>query len=230
MKQFSIIIPVYNESLNIETLYREITKSISNNLNYEVIFVDDASTDDTNNVLKRLSKNKNVISIKHKVNLGQSRSIQTGIVLANYKTIVTIDGDGQNNPKDIDKLLTLYFNSDYKLVGGIRYKRKDNLIKIISSRFANFVRTLVLKDNCKDTGCSLKVLDRDIFLLFPFFDGIHRFLPALFKGFGYNTKFVLVDHRPRLKGISKYGTLDRLYKGVLDLVRVKIIIYKKNKL
>ena len=101
-------------------------------------------------------------------------------------------------------------------------------IKLISSNIANQIRSLILKDDCVDTGCSLKVFDKEIFLSFPFFDGLHRFLPALFKGFGKNTLFINVDHRPRISGISKYGTFDRLYKGILDIIRVKKII-RNNK-
>ena len=116
------------------------------------------------------------------------------------------------------------------LVGGIRNKRKDNLIKIISSKIANTIRSKILKDRCEDTGCSLKVFDKSIFLQFPFFDGIHRFLPALFAGYGYKTLFIAVDHRPRISGYSKYKIVDRLYRGIIDIIRVKKIIREhKNK-
>ena len=141
-----------------------------------------------------------------------------------------MDGDGQNNPKDIPKLLEIYFSSkDFTLVSGIRIKRKDSLIKIISSRVANLIRSYILEDKCPDTGCSLKIFQKNIFLDFPYFDGIHRFLPALFNGYGQKIRFIPVDHRSRVKGISKYGIFDRLFKGVYDLFRVKKIIrhYKK---
>ena len=105
----------------------------------------------------------------------------------------------------------------------------DSYIKILSSKIANLVRSSILNDDCPDTGCSLKVFDRDIFLELPYFDSIHRFIPALFKGYGCKTVFKTVDHRPRLSGKSKYGTLDRLFKGIFDLVRVKIIIYRFKK-
>ena len=127
-------------------------------------------------------------------------------------------------------LLDKYFSDDNLfLIGGIRVKRKDNLIKIYSSFFANLIRSFILDDGCKDTGCSLKVFDRDIFLSFPFFSGIHRFLPALFKGYGYKTSFLNVSHRPRIRGKSNYGTFDRLYRGIIDIVKVKRILVKKNK-
>ena len=134
----------------------------------------------------------------------------------------------QNNPNDIPSLINLYNSDSFKLVGGIRKKRKDNLTKIISSYLANKIRSFILKDDCKDTGCSLKIFDKDIFLKFPYFDGLHRFLPALFKGYGYKTSFIEVDHRKRYKGISKYGTLSRLIWGVRDIFKVLNII-KNNK-
>ena len=141
-----------------------------------------------------------------------------------------MDGDGQNNPKDINKLIKLYFSDlNLSLVGGIRKKRRDTFVKIYSSKIANFVRSKILNDDCIDTGCSLKIFKKDVFLTFPFFNGIHRFLPALFKGYGKKTFFVDVDHRPRNIGISKYGTFDRLFKGVIDIFRVLIILYKYNK-
>ena len=157
--------------------------------------------------------------------MGQSFSLFRGVKESKYSVIVSIDGDGQNNPIDIVKLLTLYNSSEnLKLVGGIRQKRKDSIIKIISSKIANNVRSFILNDECPDTGCSLKVFDKQVFLSFPFFSGIHRFLPALFKSFGYNTEFINVDHRKRSAGKSKYGIFDRLLKGIIDIFKVIIII------
>ena len=147
--------------------------------------------------------------------------------MAKYENIITIDADCQNNPMDINKLINMYEKNNFKLIGGIRTKRKDNKIKIYSSIIANFVRRILLNDNCKDTGCSLKVFEKKIFLKFPYFEGMHRFLPALFKGFGYDTKFIGVDHRERKFGKSKYGTFKRLLKGIRDILIVKKIISKK---
>ena len=136
-----------------------------------------------------------------------------------------MDGDGQNNPKDISKLLNKYFsNKDIYLVCGIRNNRKDNFIKILTSKIANRLRIIILKDDCIDTGCSLKVFDKEVFLSFPFFNGIHRFLPSLFIGFGHKVKYMSVSHRPRLGGISKYGTFDRLFRGIRDIIKVRNII------
>ena len=231
-KKISIVIPIFNEELNISNLLTELNNAliIIKDLAFEIIIVDDASIDDSLVILNDLKKKfSNIKIIENKKNYGQSKSIYKAILKAKYKTIVTLDGDGQNDPKDIDKLLFEYFNFDnIKLVGGLRVNRKDSVLKIFSSKIANQVRSFILKDNCRDTGCALKVFDRDVFLTFPFFDGIHRFLPALFLGFGYQTKYIAVSHRKRLYGTSKYGTLKRLVNGLLDIIKVKSII-KKNK-
>ncbi len=229
MDSFSIIVPLYNESNNIYKLVTEIYNSLKKYNNFELILVNDGSEDNTKDILEKIKINYPIKIVENKSNLGQSFSIWIGIKYSNHKTIITLDGDGQNNPYDIPKLLKIYFSNKFSLVGGIRKKRKDSLLKIISSKTANKIRSAILKDNCIDTGCSLKVFDKDIFLSFPFFDGLHRFLPALFKGYGMNTFFIEVDHRPRISGISKYGTLDRLYKGIIDIIRVKKII-KTNRL
>ena len=227
--KFSIIIPIFNEKNNIEVLLNQILENISQYNDFEIIFVDDASTDDSLLVLKKYKKNSFIKVISHYKNFGQSKALWTGIKIAKYDNIVTLDGDCQNDPADIPKLLKIYFkDKDLKLIGGLRLKRNDSFIKIFSSKLANRIRSFILKDNCIDTGCSLKVFKKDIFLNFPFFDGIHRFLPALFKGYGYKTFFISVNHRYRLSGKSKYGTLKRLYRGIFDLIRVKKIIAKKN--
>tara|TARA_B100000989_G_C19525474_1_gene466598 strand:- start:2645 stop:3349 length:705 start_codon:yes stop_codon:yes gene_type:complete len=230
---FSIVIPVFNEELNIINLIEEIFDNLLNkNLNFEIVIVNDASNDKT---LEKISKIKNKNKVKIKIinnhsNLGQSLSIIKGIEQSYYNTIVTLDADGQNNPKDIRKLLIKYFSDDMiYLVGGIRSKRMDSLVKKISSKIANKVRRSILKDNCNDTGCSLKVFDKQTFLKFPHFDGIHRFLPALFSGYNKQTFFMNVDHRPRIFGQSKYGTFKRLFAGIKDLIRVYNIIKKYRK-
>ena len=225
MKKISIIIPVYNESDSILKLIVEIEKFLKSKIEYELIIVDDGSYDDTAYILNK--SKKNIKLILNKKNIGQSKSLLNGIKNSSYDTIVTMDGDGQNNPCDIFRLVKLFFENNCDLVSGIRLRRRDNLIKIISSRIANFVRSKYLNDECKDTGCALKVFKKNIFLSFPFFDGIHRFLPALFKGYGYYVEFLEVDHRHRVAGVSKYGTINRLFKGLKDMYYVKKII-KKN--
>jgi len=227
MTGFSIIVPIYNEKENIEKLIKEIFVSLKQYKRFELILVNDSSNDGSLILIKRLKKKYPIFLINHTKNLGQSASIFTGLKKSNYDTIVTIDGDGQNNPNDIPFLLEKYFsNKNLYLVGGIRIKRKDSFIKILSSLIANKIRNFILKDGCADTGCSLKVFDKRVFLLFPYFNGIHRFLPALYKGFGKKTLFVNVDHRPRLYGSSKYGTFKRLIKGISDLIRVANILKK----
>ncbi len=230
---FSIVIPVFNEELNIALLVEEIKNAlIDNKNNYEIILVNDASTDNSFSVIKKLSKqNSKIIKIvNNQKNLGQSFSLIEGIKKSLYETIITIDGDGQNNPIDLPKLIDKYFsNESVFLVGGIRSKRKDSIIKILSSKIANNIRNSILKDNCIDTGCSLKIFDKKTFMNFPFFNGIHRFLPALFKGYGKETLFVSVDHRYRKHGYSKYGTFNRLFRGIRDMIKVyKIIRALKN--
>ena len=226
---FSIVIPVFDEAQNIEALVNEIFNSLKDYNDFELIIVNDSSTDNTIDLVCALKKKFNILLINNPKKNGQSFCIHKGVLESRNNTIVTIDGDGQNNPLDIPKLLEIYFsNEKISLVGGIRVKRKDNLIKIISSKIANKIRSNILKDGCEDTGCSLKVFDKSIFLQFPFFNGIHRFLPALFTGYGYKTFFIAVDHRPRIKGCSKYRTLDRLYRGIIDIVKVKRIIKERE--
>ena len=225
---FSIVIPLFNEEHNIIPLYNEILSSLKSFKDYEIIFVDDASTDLT------LEKISNIHDVKLKIiknirNKGQSYSLLKGIKNSSNKIIVTLDGDGQNDPTDIPKLLECYLsNKHIDLIAGIRHKRKDSLIKIISSKIANYIRSKILKDNCLDTGCSLKVFNKEIILKFPFFNGIHRFLPALFIGYGYKASYLKVNHRKRKFGISKYGTFNRLFKGIKDMIRVYYII-RQNK-
>ena len=228
---FSIVIPIYNEAQNIKSLVYEIFNSLKDHNDFEVIIVNDFSSDNTIDVVNALQKKLNISLINNPKNKGQSFSIHKGVLKSKNNTIITIDGDGQNNPIDIIKLLQIYFSKkEISLVGGIRVKRKDSLIKIISSKIANNIRSNILKDGCKDTGCSLKVFNKSVFLQFPFFDGIHRFLPALFTGYGYKTLFIAVDHRPRIRGYSKYKIVDRLYRGIIDIIKVKKIIREhKNK-
>ena len=221
---FSVVIPLYNEADNINQLITEIDTSLTKHNEYEIVLVNDISMDNTLEVIKKI-KNKKIKILNNSTNKGQSFSIHYGVKNALYNIIITLDGDGQNDPADIPNLLKFFLdNPNLKLVGGIRTKRKDNFIKIISSKIANKIRSKIFNDDCRDTGCSLKVFDKKIFLSFPYFDGIHRFLPALFKGFGFQTKFLSVNHRKRKYGVSNYGTLKRLIKGIRDIFKVKKIL------
>ena len=231
MHKISLVIPIYNEESNIKKLFDEIINTNVYQLVNNIIFVDDCSKDQSSNLLKKIQESYSKVHIlSHSFKCGQSECLKTAAHYTSDKSIVTMDGDGQNNPKDIPKLLDKYFSrKDIYLVGGIRNKRKDSIIKILTSKIANRFRMLILKDDCIDTGCSLKVFDKEIFLSFPFFNGIHRFLPTLFIGFGHKVKYMPVSHRPRLSGFSKYGTLDRLFVGIRDIMKVRKIIINKKK-
>ena len=225
---FSVIVPFYNEEKNIQKLVDEIIHSIKDFKIFEIILINDASFDNTLKIIKLLEqKYPNFIRIiNNSINIGQSFSLIKAIKSSKFDTIITLDGDGQNNPSDIPKLLKEFEKDNIFLVGGLRIKRKDNYIKKFSSKIANNIRSFILNDDCKDTGCSLKVFSKKIFLNFPEFKGVHRFLPALYKGYGYQTFFVEVDHRYRVFGKSKYGTLGRMIMGIIDLIRVYLIIKK----
>ncbi len=220
---FSVIIPCYNELNNLKILIPDILSSL-NSLKYEIIIVDDFSNDGTQQYFsKHIIKNLKVC--RNEFRSGQSRSITNGIKQAKHEYIITLDGDCQNDPKDIIKLINiLKSDNEISLVGGLRKKRRDNFWKILSSKFANSIRKKILKDNCDDTGCALKIFRKEIFLTFPFFDGMHRFLPALFLGFGGKTKYVPVNHTPRMYGSSNYGTLYRAIDGLIKIYKVKKII------
>lgn len=221
---FSIVIPCFNEEENIYNLFEEI-KNYLTMFTYEVILIDDCSTDNSYEVINNSKIIENLVVIRNKTNKGQSFSLYEGVKIAKTNTIVTLDCDGQNDPKDIPKLINLYLsNKDIYLVGGIRNKRMDNAIKILSSKFANYIRNIIFHDECVDTGCSLKVFDKNIFLKFPFFDSIHRFIPALFKGVNKKGVYINVNHRKRLYGKSKYGTIKRALKGISDIIKVMQII------
>ena len=226
---FSIIIPVYNEEKNIPILFNEIKNNLNRNP-YEIIFIDDCSSDKSVKKINDIIKNNlNVKLIKNKYNKGQSYCIYYGLKIAETSNIVTLDADLQNDPKDIDLLLSNYTNDrNLKLVSGIRKNRKDNFIKIFSSRIANKIRSLYLRDTCPDTGCSLKVFDKNVIMNFEFFDGIHRFIPSLYEASGYKVLYINVNHRYRKYGKSNYGISNRLFKGIRDLFKVKKII-KNNK-
>ena len=226
----SFVIPIFNEEKNIENLVNEIIVSINKiSVEYEIILVNDASQDGTSNKIKYLkSKFPNkIILINNVYNEGQSYSIVKGINKAKFDTIVTLDGDGQNDPADLPKLINKYFEDPMiKFVAGIRADRKDNYIKIITSKIANNFRKFILKDNCIDSGCALRIFEKKIFLKLPKFRGLHRFLPALFKSFKIKTEFINVNHRKRLFGNSNYGTFRRLIYGIIDIIRVLYIINK----
>ncbi|KTD21377.1 glycosyltransferase family 2 protein [Legionella londiniensis] len=224
-KNLSIIIPVYNEVDNVSRLYQEIEAVLTKlPLDYEVIFVDDGSTDGTRERLQHLTRQyQNLQVVSHKKNYGQSAALLTGARAARHLLLVTMDGDGQNDPADIPLLLENLTDLN-TIVLGNRKKRDDSLLRILSSRIGNGIRQKLLHDDCPDTGCSLKLFTREAFLSLPHFNHMHRFLPALFKRAGYKLINVQVNHRPRSFGVSKYGVMNRLFVGIHDLIGMRWLL------
>ncbi|KTD39337.1 glycosyl transferase, group 2 family protein [Legionella nautarum] len=224
-KEVSIIIPVYNEVDNVELLHQEIVMALpSEQFIYEIIFVDDGSTDGSINRLKSLTqKYSNVRAVFHKRNYGQSAALLSGAQAAVYSVLVTLDGDGQNDPADIPQLFEQLQDSQTVVLGN-RKKRDDNGLRKFSSFVGNEVRRRLLNDECRDTGCSLKLFPRDAFLALPHFNHLHRFLPALFKRAGFKLVNLPVNHRPRWHGVSKYGVMNRLFVGIHDLIGVRWLL------
>lgn len=217
----SVVVPVRNEQDNVESLIAEINSALKSIIKHEIIYVDDGSTDGTNVKLQALkSRYPQLRVIRHKKSCGQSTAVRTGVKYAKYDWIATLDGDGQNDPADIPKLINA-IGDGVELVGGNRrLSRRDSWIKKISSIVANTIRSSMLKDDTPDTGCGLKVFSRAAFLDLPYFDHMHRFLPALIKRRGGKVVSVHVAHRHRVHGKSNYGTLDRLMVGIIDLLGV----------
>lgn len=233
--EISIVIPVHNEADNIVPLIDEIVTAMSASVAYEIIVVDDGSTDQTGHNLNRSLQQINSLRvIRHETSCGQSSAIHSGIKAAKFPYIATLDGDGQNDPADIPRLYDLLMKKKITspklwLVAGWRNKRHDSAWKLISSKIANTVRAALLGDKTPDTGCGLKVFLRDKFLELPYFDHMHRYLPALIIRAGGQVISEPVIHRPRSTGHSKYGTLDRLWAGLIDLFGV-IWLQKRAKL
>lgn len=221
----SVLVPVHNEAENIEPLIAEIYAALEGNTSYEVIYVDDGSTDNSWAILQELANRfKRLQIIRHRRSYGQSIAILTGVKAARAQWIAMLDGDGQNDPADITKLLAILQSPDrppnLQMVAGYRQKRQDNWLKRLSSKIANGIRRRLLHDNTPDTGCSLKLFSRRAFLAIPRFNHNHRFLPALFLREGGQIISVAVNHRPRTYGQSNYGLLDRLGTGIIDLLGV----------
>lgn len=221
----SVVVPIYNEAANIEALYGEIRSVLEPHFDFEALFVDDGSDDDSGAMLSGLAgTDPRLRHLGHPARRGQSAALRTGVAAARHERIVTLDGDGQNDPRDIPLLLETLDRSLLParrlLVIGHRVRREDSLIKRLASRIANAVRQRMLRDQTPDTGCGLKVFARSTFLSLPYFDHMHRFLPALIRRAGGEVVSVPVRHRAREAGRSKYGTLDRLWAGIVDLLGV----------
>ncbi len=226
--KISLVIPAYNEEGNIGRLVEESFKAIPPDVLGEIIVVDDNSNDGSIHEINSLRKiSKKLRYIRHLTNAGQSAGLRTGILAAKFPVIAQMDGDGQNDPHDISKMYQQLDDpldnsgiNKVALVGGIRTSRKDTGSKRLASRAANKIRDWVLRDGCPDTGCGIKIYWKSAFLRLPFFSSIHRYLPALFQTYGYNCKYVSVNDRPRLAGVSKYNNFSRALIGMYDLVGV----------
>lgn len=239
----SVVIPAKNEEENIPGLVGEIRMSLESRFTYEIIYINDGSTDRTLSVIEDLRRDCPYLRVwSHLASTGQSRAVCHGVQLAQYPIIVTLDADGQNDPSDIPAMVEklVAFNTittaegtashvlpsifdvpgKTAVIAGHRKHRKDTWIKRVSSKIANGFRGRVLKDQTPDTGCGLKVFYRDVFLRLPYFDHMHRFIPALMRRAGYSVAVHEVRHRPRRAGVSKYGLHDRLWVGIVDMLGV----------
>ena len=227
----SIVVPVRNEADNILPLIEEISAALDGRRDYEIIYVNDGSTDATAERLADAMKRwPNIRQLKHAASSGQSAAVRSGVRAARGAIVATLDGDGQNNPSFLPELIAAVETGGVNvgLAAGQRVGRKDTGFKKLQSRIANRVRNAILKDGTRDTGCGLKAFRRDVFLMMPYFDGLHRFLPALMRREGYGIAYVDVIDRPRHSGVSNYGFFDRLWIGIMDLFGVWWLIRRKK--
>ncbi len=224
-RSVSVVVPALNEAENIRPLVNEILAALGHDPELEIIYVDDGSDDESPRIFAELAVElaPRFKCIRHHRRCGQSTGVSTGVRHARNPWIATLDADGQNDPANIPAMLDKLFEAKdptLRLVAGWRTRRKDTWLKRISSKIANRVRSAFLKDSTPDTGCGLKVFSRELFLRLPYFDHMHRFLPALVLRAGGETVSVPVNHRPRTQGVSKYGFHNRLWVGIVDLFGV----------
>jgi len=228
----SVVVPVRNEVDNVAPLVTEIAAALEGHWLFEVVYVNDGSTDGTEAELQRLmALHPWLRRVRHKQSCGQSAAVRTGVAAARAPIVVTLDGDGQNNPTFLPAMIRALETGQpgVGLVAGQRVGRKATGFKKLQSRIANAVRSAVLRDGTRDTGCGLKAFRRDVFLALPYFDGLHRFLPALVKREGFTIGYIDVVDRPRQGGVSNYGLWDRLWVGILDLAGVWWLIRRKKR-
>jgi dolichol-phosphate mannosyltransferase len=222
MTRVSVIVPVFNEEENVAILQRELTTALAG-FDYEIIFVDDGSGDET---AARIQPDERTRVLRFETNAGQSAAIYAGLQTAQGEVAVLIDGDLQNDPTDIPKLLA-EIDRGADLVCGYRAQRKDTLVKRLTSRIANFVRSRFTRDYVRDTGCTLKAIRRECITALVPFKGMHRFIPALIRGAGYSLVEVPVNHRPRRFGQSKYGLGNRALRATIDMFGVRWLLSRQ---
>jgi dolichol-phosphate mannosyltransferase len=229
--RISVVVPVRNEAGNVAPLIGEIARAMAPLAPFEIVYVNDGSTDETAAELRRLTREYPFLRVvDHAVSCGQSAAVRSGVSFARAPVVATLDGDGQNDPVFLPALIAaIERDSTVGLVAGQRVGRKATGFKKLQSRIANGVRGAVLRDGTRDTGCGLKAVRRDVFLALPYFDGLHRFLPALVRRDGYRVAYVDVVDRPRLTGTSNYGMWDRLWVGILDLMGVWWLVRRKKR-
>ena len=229
--ELSVVVPVFNERDNIGPLVAEIVAALRGKLAFEIVYVDDCSKDDSLDVLRALiASTPELRVIAHIKQSGQSTAIRSGVKAARGRWIATLDGDGQNDPADIPTLLDTRAKADpaIKLFAGWRVNRKDSGSKRWASKIANGIRSRLLRDETPDTGCGIKLFERAVFLDLPYFDHMHRYLPALVKRAGWQSVSVPVNHRERSAGVSKYNNLGRAWVGLKDLRGVAWLIQRSK--
>jgi dolichol-phosphate mannosyltransferase len=228
----TVVVPVRNEAGNVAPLVAEIAGALDAQWAFEVVYVDDGSSDGTGAELARLNAQFPWLRhLRHRQSCGQSAAVRSGVQAARAPIVVTLDGDGQNDPKFLPAMIRALEQGAPRvsLIAGQRVGRKASGFKKLQSRIANTVRGAVLRDGTRDTGCGLKAFRRDVFLALPAFDGLHRFLPALVRREGYEIAYVDVVDRERRHGVSNYGMWDRLWIGILDLAGVWWLIRRKKR-
>lgn len=229
----SVVVPVRNEAGNIEALITEIAQALSARTSFEIIYVNDGSTDATAQVLDELRQKLPFLRhITHAFSCGQSAAVRTGVRAARGELIFTLDGDGQNDPAFMPDFLEALAQAGANcgLVQGQRVGRKDTAFKRLQSRIANKVRSAVLQDGTRDTGCGFRCFPKAVYLALPYFDALHRFMPALVRREGFDIVYVNVIDRPRFTGVSNYGFFDRLWVGIVDLMGVRWLIQRRRRI